>query len=263
MRRVQPRRGDFANGPEPTEARSARGVRCDSSHVEVLGRRHRDPLGTGVDSRVCCEREDGRETFGHVRTDRCGVDEHLVAAHGVIPDRSCHDVARRKLRIVVDILHEPVASFVDQGCTGSPQSFRDQWGRMVCTRHRRRVELHELQIAELDAVPGRSRDAGSCDIRWIGAACVYPADAARSEDDCGREVSRERSVRPIDEHADDPIARPNEVDESGPWQEFDVTAHCSGFPESSHHLGARGISTSMNDPGRAVAGLSTELCVTG
>ena len=130
----------------------------------MAGRGDRDQVGDRVDA-VLRGRSPGWSGSGcsqNVGAEVPGVEPHVRVAGLVHPagDRLGDHVARREVGELVHALHEAVALEVDEEGALAAHRLGDQ--RLLAARvgaevHHRRVELHELQVAQRRARPAARR----------------------------------------------------------------------------------------------------------
>ena len=179
--------GDLAGGVEPGHLGQAVGVRLDAAHVVVGARADRDRLvdrvDAGVDHRQLARAGQAGEDLlraevGQVEEDGA-VDAAALVDLGLLG--AGDDVARREvLRGRGVAHHEALALGVAQDPALAAAALGDQ---DPAREHRRRVELHELDV--LQRQPGAQRHRHPVAGAGVGVRrrAVEPADAAGREQD--------------------------------------------------------------------------------
>ncbi len=179
-------------------------------------------------------------------------------------DRLGDHVAGREVGELVLALHEAVALEVDEERPLAADGLADQ--RLLAARvgaevHHRRVELHELEVAqhrtgtqgERHAVPGRHLRVGR-----LGEHLAQPA---RGEYD-GTAAHRADAVPlPFSHHVqrdprDPSVGRAHQVDGEGMLDDLDVRGSLDRGDERALDLRAGGVAAGMRDPVAMVAALA-------
>ncbi len=190
------------------------------------------------------------------------VQIHVIAAlEPHLGDHGAHDdVARGELGARVVRGHEALSRRVAQIRAFAAQRLGDELHRLLAGhRETRRVELHELEVADRgagavrhgDAVAGRHRRVGGASVHLTGAACGQHGDHGHVEGEPAVvEVERERpDAAPLDgEKVDDELV----------LVELYAAAHAGRLGEGARHLAAGGVAAGVHDAGHRVRALAAE-----
>ena len=179
--------GDLAGGVEPGHLGQAVGVGLDAAHVVVGARPDRDRLvnriDAGVDHRQLARAGQARQDLlraevGQVEEDGA-VDAAPFVDLGLLGTGD--DVARREILRGRGVAHhEALALRVAQDAALAAAALGDQ---DPAREHRRRVELHELDVLQRQAGAQRHRHAVAGAGIGVRRRAVEPADAACREQD--------------------------------------------------------------------------------
>ena len=177
---------DLAGGVQPLDLGETPVVGLDATHVVVGARPDGDRRVDRVDAGVG-HRELARA--GQLGEDLLGAEVPEVEVDGAVDAATRldlgrlgarDDVARGELERVRGVaLHEALAVLVDQVATLAAAALGDQDPARV---HRRRVELHELDVLQRQALAQRHRHAVARAGVRVRRRAVEPSDASRGED---------------------------------------------------------------------------------
>ncbi len=179
-------------------------------------------------------------------------------------DRLGDDVARREVGELVLALHEPVALEVDEEGALAADRLADQ--RLLAAGvgaevHHRRVELHELQVAQHRAGAQRQRHAVAGRDRRVGGLREDLAEPARGEYD-GPAAHRPDAVALALAHhvqgdpGDPAVLREQQVDGQGVLDDLDVGRGVDRRDQRALDLRAGGVAAGVRDPVAVVAALA-------
>ncbi len=191
-------------------------------------------------------------------TQVAGVQPHVGAAGLVHPpgDRLGDDVAWREVGELVLTLHEPVAVEVDEERTLAADRLADQWllaARVRAEVHHRRVELHELEVAQhrtrtqrqCHPVTGRhGRVGGLREDLPEPSRGEYDGPAAHRADTVALALSHHVQGDP----GDPAVVREQRVHGQGVLDHLDVRGRVDGRHQRSLDLRAGGVTAGVRDP---------------
>ena len=177
---------DLAGGVEPLDRGEPVVVRLDPAHVVVGAGPNGDRRVDRIDARVRHRELAGAGQLGQdllgAKVTEVEEDRAVDATAGL--DLGCFgprdDVARGELERVRGVaLHEALALLVDQVPTFPAAPLGDQDPARI---HRRRVELHELDVLQRQPLAQRHRHAVARAGVRVRRGPVEPPDAARGQD---------------------------------------------------------------------------------
>ena len=212
---------DLAGGVEAGQLGQPVGVRFDAAHVVVGAGPDRDRLLDRVDARV-----DHRELARarQPREDPLGAEVRQVEEDGAVDPAALVDLgllgarddvaAREILRGRRVALHEPLALGVAQDPALAAAALGDQDPARV---HRRRVELHELDVLQRQAGAERHRHSVAGAGVGVRGRAVEPADAAGREQ---HRLAAERLQAAVEEIPGDHALAAILVDDELPGEEL-------------------------------------------
>ncbi len=186
-----------------------------------------------------------------------GIQEDAVPRQELAPDGTRHHVARGELQILVLVLHEAVAVFVDQNGAFAAQGFREQGHGVGAGREGRGVELDELQVHQAGTGPRGHGETVARGFPRVGGVEVELAQAAGRQHHGGREMEHAPAVRLDGQHAHDLAVLDDQIDGEGLVHHPDGGGTAHGFHQGAHDLGARGVA-GVQDAAAAVGGLAAE-----
>ena len=205
-----------------------------------------------------------------------GVEQHVVGpGGGHLPNyRVGDDVPRGQLRHLVHGGHEPAPVDVEQQRALAPHGLRDERELALGARPQpqdRRVELHELQVAQYGPGPERGGDPVSRRAGRVGRRPEHLPDPARRQHDGGRQhgadaVPRARAPHVQGHAAGAPCAGRvrfgrQHVQHQGVLHDLDARVVPHGLDLRDQRPGdlrARGVAAGVRDPVGVVAALPGE-----
>lgn len=165
-------------------------------------------------------------------------------------DGARDDIARREFGCAVVTRHERLAVGVDEPCAFTPQGLRGQGRRIGADIDRRRVELHELEVADHRPRPEGLRDRRAPRLPRVGGDPEQTADTTAGEHRLAGAYSP-IAARPTDERTGDHAIVLEQCDGTDPLEQGDVlgTAHrarqrahdrsACEIASHTHHTGLR------------------------
>ncbi len=202
---VQARRGHFAAGVEVLDVRAGQGVGLDAADHVVGARADRDQIVADVDVEALAQVADQREPLGEellVHVPDVQVDMRGVGLSHLGEDGPAHDIAGGQFKGLVVVPHEPTAFRVEQVGAFAAESLGDQRAGRSGDVQRRRVELHELQVAQDRSGPVGHRQSVRRGDRGIGRFAIELAGAAGGQDRVGRPDDLEAVILVVPDDAD-------------------------------------------------------------
>ncbi len=206
------------------------------------------------------ERGDGREARPHpVGVEVAQVERDLAAQLGGPPgDGARHHVARAELGHGVHVGHEPPPAGVAQDRALAAHGLAHQGQRPVAQGERRGVELHQLEVGQRGAGPGREGRPVGRRPGGVGRARVEPAHAARGQRDGARGALAHAPVRADGaQPGGAPVA---DEDLGGPLAlgELDARVGAQRGRQRRHDVGPGRVAAGVHDAGRRVGALARE-----
>ena len=178
-------------------------------------------------------------------------------------DRLGHDVARGQVGELVDALHEPVALEVDEEGAFATDRLGDEWllaAGVGAEVHDRRVELHELQVAQGGPGPQGEGHAVAGRHRGVGGLREHLAETTGGEHH-GPAVDRADAVAdPLADHVqghprDAPVLGEQQVDREGVLDHLDLGRSLDRGDQGPLDLGPGGVAAGVRDPVAVMAAL--------
>ena len=240
---------DLADGEEPGQAGAGPGVRCDTAHPVVRGRRHRDGLDRPVETcRPAGCRDGGEPGFEQLASERGRVEQYRGAALSfhLAGDGTGDDIAWREFGVGVFGEHEAIGEETAQNGAFTPHRLGHERG----AGHGQggRVKLVELQIGDVCAGPVRRRYPVTGRDRGIGGVGVEGAGTAGGEDHgVGFDASL-HVVRAENAGAAHDAALDQQVDEHRMFAHVDRGPASHGRHEGSLDGGPGRVAAGMYDP---------------
>jgi hypothetical protein len=233
----------------------------------VAGRRDRDQVGDRVDAVLAAGRQDrGEPPLPLLRAEVPGVQPHVLGAGLPHPahDRLGHDVARGEVGQGVHALHHPGAGVVDEERALPAHRLGDQRllaQRVLTEPHHRRVELHELQVAQHRPGAQRERHPVAGRDRGVGRGGEHLAQAAAGEHDRAAPDRADAALLALPHHVqgdpgDRAVGGQEQVEGEGVLDDGDRGVGLHGGDERALDLGAGGVAAGVRDPVAQVAALA-------
>ena len=171
------------------------GVRDQTTHVVVRRRCHGNGLCARVDARRLARREHGGKFFGEsFANSGASIQRSAPPCHAFRMNSARHHIARGQVASGVVALHERLAIGVHQQRAVAAKRFCHQRRGALLDIECSRVELHELQVAQLRARTPASGQRHALGGVGVGGYGVKAAQATSSQHGGGAIVVAQRGL---------------------------------------------------------------------